>query len=228
MSGGPTVNYQGQVIGTNSFFPTGESQSFNFVGTSQRILELMASNGVSNELSEDTVMYRKGIDAYFAGDKATAVADLAAVKENQPSNALVNEYLDRAQALADAPAPAAADTSDGGGVPMWVWVAVAALLLLAGAGFVLGRNRRGKTQPAFSTGYPVQPTQPPMLERQSAPAQWSPAPQLAPVAPTEPVDPTSTVQTQVMPAASEQELCPNCRQPVEANKRFCGECGAPQ
>jgi serine protease Do len=234
MSGGPTVNYEGRVIGTNSFFPRGEPQSFNFVGTSQRILELMASNGVTNELSEDTIKYREGIDAYFAGDKATAVADLTAVKEKQPSNAMVADYLERAQALPDQ--SEAADESEDGGTPAWVWVALAALLLLlvAGGGLLLGRGRRSTRQPAYATGYPVQPTQPPVPERQPeqySPPHWQPGP-------AEPPDQQDQVnaradeppagQTQVMAAQPEQRRCPNCHEPVEEGKRFCGECGAPQ
>ncbi len=95
MSGGPTVNYDGQVIGTNSFLNRNESQAFNFVGTSERILELMRSQGVEGPISQDTLDYRAGIDAYFAGDKETAVELLTAVTQKQPANGLASEYLSR-------------------------------------------------------------------------------------------------------------------------------------
>ena len=69
MSGGPTVDYEGRVIGTNSFKIKDEAQPFNFVGQSDRMLELMASNGVVNELTQVTQDYRAGVDAYLEGTR---------------------------------------------------------------------------------------------------------------------------------------------------------------
>jgi len=46
MSGGPTVNDVGNVIGINSFGITGESQPFNFVTDAKTLRDFLASNGV--------------------------------------------------------------------------------------------------------------------------------------------------------------------------------------
>ncbi len=46
MSGGPTINQAGEVIGINSFGVVGETQSFNFVTDTETMRNFMAANGV--------------------------------------------------------------------------------------------------------------------------------------------------------------------------------------
>lgn len=47
MSGGPTVNDAGKVIGINSFVITGESQPFNFVTDAKTLRDFLSGNGVN-------------------------------------------------------------------------------------------------------------------------------------------------------------------------------------
>jgi V8-like Glu-specific endopeptidase len=201
MSGGPTVNDQGQVIGTNSFGINGEPQSFNFVGTSQRVLELLNSQGVNNELSQDSQDMRNGLDAYFAGDKATAVAKLTSVKEAQPSNDIVTDYLARAKALPN-PAPPEESSS---GVPAWAWaLVVLVLLVLAAAGVILLLRRRPRSAhaggeqaaPGYPGAYPggqsaVPLSQLPQSEYPAAPVAPSEAAPTQPLA-VQPIAPEAT------------------------------------
>jgi serine protease Do len=144
MSGGPTVTYDGEVVGTNSFGVTGEPQAFNFVAQSDRAHELLNSQGVENELSETTQNYRAGIDAYFAGDKAEAVRLLGLVQEQQPANGLASEYLSLARDLPDPPPP------DDGSATLIVAIVAGALVLVAVilAGLWLVRRRSGGQRPA--------------------------------------------------------------------------------
>lgn len=46
MSGGPTVNEAGQVVGVNSYTIRGESQAFNFITTTADLQRFLAKNGV--------------------------------------------------------------------------------------------------------------------------------------------------------------------------------------
>ncbi|MGL5810102.1 MAG: S1 family peptidase, partial [Nocardioides sp.] len=112
MSGGPTVDDKGRVIGTNSSAFQGES--FNYVIPSELILEMLAGAGIENELSETTELYRTGINAYFDGDKKRAVDSLKKVVDEQPGNAIAEDYLEKAKDLPD-PKP-----KDEGGSRWWL------------------------------------------------------------------------------------------------------------
>jgi serine protease Do len=94
MSGGPTVNLEGEVVGFNSFGINSqiETQAFNFVRPVETVRELLGDAGSTGELSDDGAAYREGLDAFFAGDKATAVARLQSVVDNQPTHELARDY----------------------------------------------------------------------------------------------------------------------------------------
>ena len=108
MSGGPTVDAEGRVIGVNSSHFVGEP--FNYAVPAERIKELMDSAGVDNEVSETTQTYREGIRAYFDGDRETAVSSLEKVLDEQPANGLAETYLGKAKEL---PVPPAEEKDSG-------------------------------------------------------------------------------------------------------------------
>ncbi|MEO8107093.1 MAG: serine protease [Actinomycetes bacterium] len=127
MSGGPTVNEEGQVIGLNSFGVRGEPQAFNFVRPAQIIQEMLNDEGVANEIGEVQGSFEAGLDAYFSGDKESAVSHLDDVLAQSPSHELAQEYLAKASQLPDAPAE-----DSGGHTGLIVGVVLVALTLLAG------------------------------------------------------------------------------------------------
>jgi serine protease Do len=75
MSGGPTVDLGGKVIGVNSFGPAGESQAFNFVAPADSLATMLARNGVKAMLGPADVSYRRGLDRYYGGHYTDAVKD---------------------------------------------------------------------------------------------------------------------------------------------------------
>lgn len=163
MSGGPTVNLDGEVVGVNSFSPASESQSFNFIRPSGQMNELLAGAGVTNELTETTQTYRDGLDAYFSGDKDAAVAAFETVVDDQPSNKLAAQYLDKAEEMPAPPKPAA--KSDESGLPILpIAGGLVALLVIGGVvAFFLIRRKPAAGTPVMNAG----PTGAPLV----APAQ---------------------------------------------------------
>ena len=75
MSGGPTVELNGKVIGVNSFAPVGESQAFNFISPADGLAAILASKGVKATLGPADMHYRKGLNHYYAGQYTEAIDD---------------------------------------------------------------------------------------------------------------------------------------------------------
>jgi serine protease Do len=237
MSGGPTVDSEGRVIGVNSSHFVGEP--FNYAVPAERIKELMDSAGVDNEVSETTQTYREGIRAYFEGDRATAVNDLETVLEEQPANGFAKDYLDKAK---DLPAPKSDDES---GSTNWLgWGALAAGVVVAIVGglailiTIIRRSRRRAPVAAAAAVAPapeVQPTPPvqpmgqpaPQFGQQTVPmatAPQAPAPVPAGFAPSAaPQPPATGGGVAVAPVTT--VYCTTCGQGMETGTNFCSSCG---
>jgi hypothetical protein len=111
MSGGPTINSAGQVVGLNSFGIVGESKGFSFIRPASIINEMLTDEGVTNEVGDVQQTYLDGLAAYFDGNKAVAIADFDHVLAQVPSHSLAQQYRAKAETLPD-PAPAS------GGLPI--------------------------------------------------------------------------------------------------------------
>jgi serine protease Do len=168
MSGGPTVNLDGEIVGVNSYGIVGEEQQFNFVSPAQLVREIASRNGVSLELDETSQAYRDGVTALHAGNHQAAIdafdtvlatvpshskaADLKRIAERELAQAPPEEEPAQPARgeLPDEPVVVPAATTDQG-VPVWVWALVAAvvvLVLLIGAlGVMLMRQRKPATLP---------------------------------------------------------------------------------
>jgi len=205
MSGGPSVNLAGEVIGVNSFGIVGEPQAFNFVRPASQLGELLAGSGVANEVSDVTVAYRDGLAAYWSGDKATAVERLGLVVDEQPANKLAQDYLDRAEALPDPPPPAVEDES-GSGTMIAVAVGLGVLVLVGLGVLLLLLLRRRRTSGAGTPGAPPVPAPVggPLPAGPLAPAAPGASivaiPMAAQAAPTQPIQ--ATPPPQPAPASS--------------------------
>jgi len=75
MSGGPTIDLGGKVIGVSSFGPVGEPQAFNFVAPADSLATMLGGKGVKATLGPADVSYRRGLDRYYAGHYTDAIND---------------------------------------------------------------------------------------------------------------------------------------------------------
>jgi S1-C subfamily serine protease len=73
MSGGPTVDMRGEVLGINSAHLPND-QAFNFIAPATGLSELLARNGVHNQLGPNDTLYRDALAAYYAGHYTDAIA----------------------------------------------------------------------------------------------------------------------------------------------------------
>ncbi len=102
MSGGPTVDFFGRAIGVNSFGVFGEGTSFAFVSPVERYVgQLLARNGIDNELSTTDELYRQGLVQFFSGYYTDAIEAFDQTLERFPSHRLAQEYRIQAVTLRD-------------------------------------------------------------------------------------------------------------------------------
>jgi serine protease Do len=153
MSGGPTVDLRGRVIGVNSFGPMGESQAFNFVSSSAEVEALLADLGVENKLGKTNATYREGLAAYYAGDREEALAKFGEVLELVRPHELAQEFRSKALRLPKAPTHSSPPSLIAGGIAL----ALASLALIA---LVVWRRRRRRGGAAVTTSQPPHPAQP--------------------------------------------------------------------
>lgn len=154
MSGGPTVNGDGEVVGVNSY-GTMLNNDFNWIAPSSLVAELLERNGVDAQLDENDEVFRDALDAYYAGDFRSAAAGLEKLLASAPAHpvalALIDEAKEQAQ---EQPAPVA-PTSGLSLVPLGLAAAAIATLTLS---FLMGRAFARKTgggavtQPAAPLG----------------------------------------------------------------------------
>lgn len=75
MSGGPTVDLSGKVIGVNSFGPAGEPQPFNFIAPSDTLATMLAAKAVKATLGPADQAYWQGLSHYYEGRYSDAIKD---------------------------------------------------------------------------------------------------------------------------------------------------------
>lgn len=221
MSGGPTVDAEGRVIGVNSSHFVGEP--FNYAVPAERIKELMAGAGVENTVSDTTETYRDGIRAYFEGDRDTAVSDLEAVLDEQPANGLAESYLEKAKDL-----PAPVEESDGTSWVVRAAVGGGVVVAIGGAlAILIALLRRGR-KPETPSAYQPAPAVPPVPA--GVAAQPAPAPAAAPAIPTgfgpAPAPASAPTSAPTAVAAVRVPHCTSCGHPLQDGMAFCGACGA--
>lgn len=236
MSGGPTVDLKGRVVGLNSLSlakGTGEAETagFNYLAPSSLIDELLGRNGVQNALGPTDQAYRAGLESFFAGDYQAAIAKFDEVLALAPAHQQAQEWKQRAT-------KAAASAPQGGGVSVpLIAGGVGVLLLMLGGGFLLVRRQRKPVPVAAGAPLATRP------EGAAEPFPPRAEPEEARMLETAPVGfkPRAASTTQASQEgtlhrkdgetptpglrAESRRFCRDCGTPYAPGARFCESCG---
>jgi hypothetical protein len=172
MSGGPSVDLQGRVIGLNS---TVTEDRISYVVPSSVVLEMLNRNGIKNEQGRLDQLYREGLDNYYQGYHTDAIKDFDQVLAMVPNHHQAIDKKARAanlrQQFGDQPKPAATVKSKGFD---WALPAIVASLALAAVSALVGgwlwRRKRARALRAPAGGVPSPAVPPPALPAPAASA----------------------------------------------------------
>ena len=216
MSGGPTIELDGKVIGLNSSGPVGESQAFNFVSPADGLDAILASKGVKATLGPADVSYRKGLNNYYSGHYTDAIDDFDQTLSMAPDYPglvdLKTSAVNLRQQYGDVSVFSGANL-------VWYIVGGVGLVLAAAAAltFMVVRSR----WPLFSSPEPAG-SQP--VSGEPGAATESASAQPAESVDTGAVQPVGAVATQ-QSSATEPHFCSSCGAEHHPSERFCPNCG---
>jgi hypothetical protein len=141
MSGGPTVDHAGRVIGINSLRGS-DSQPFNFVVPASGVAELLGRNGMRNEPGPRDLLYREALGAYYTGEYTEAIDALDRLLQEVPAHARAGKLRADAEAARGRHGDASENHRDQ--VLVWVSAGVGTVLLIVVGAVLMTRSRRRK------------------------------------------------------------------------------------
>ncbi len=255
MSGGPTVDMQGRVVGINSF-EHAEETSFDFITPVSLLNEMLAQNGIEAKQGPNDVAYREGLTAFFAADYDRAAYEFQRVTQLAPEHKLAQEYLQKA--LGKGGDPALGNPANQGSPIALIAGAIAGVLVIGGgAAWMLMRRRRrrapaptaapalappamaeatvapnghgngnGHTE-AIGNGEIAEPVAPkPRRKSPSATAKKSTATRASAATKTKVAAPAKGAATSRTTATRRTgKFCPDCGNKNVASAKFCENCG---
>lgn len=98
-SGGPAINLKGEVIGLATFGSRDKIQGFNFLVASSTVKKFVKEAKASNKPSESQTMWRKALEAQWAGDYDQAIVDYEEVLSLFPMHSEAPRMVKQARAL---------------------------------------------------------------------------------------------------------------------------------
>jgi hypothetical protein len=244
MSGGPTVNAEGEVVGINSYGTT-LNNDFNWIAPSHLLDDMLQANDVDGELGQTDILFRQALDAFYSDDYRTAAAKLQAVLEEVPDHPIALGLIEEAR---DSAVTQPASDSHDGALPMLPVGIVLAIVSTLGLSFLMGRafarrmthhgapGSMAMAMPAAQIPpIPVNTTPRPVPPR-PVPPQPAPAPSAATVpmsvqhmkAPVVEQAPTKIGFQPPVKAEAEVgrlNFCSACGTPPETGANFCRSCG---
>jgi serine protease Do len=142
MSGGPTVDLNGRVIGLNSLGFV--SEDFSWISTQDEIREVLERNGVDGDPSAGDRSFRDGLDAFYAGDYETAESEFRTTLEATPFHEQATSFLERAQE--GEPATTAPETSE---LPLELLTGLTGLAIAGVVLTIMGRQLARRDEEFF-------------------------------------------------------------------------------
>lgn len=205
MSGGPAIELDGNVVGVNSFAPSGESQPFNFIAPVDRLAAMLVGKGVKAMLGPADVSYRKGLEHYYSGHYTDAIADFDQALSISPDYPGLVDLKSSAVMLRRQ----YGDTSGiRGSNLLWYIVGGVVLVIAIGGSASLMVLRGRRLAPAGAPdGEPVPGDSPAAADAKSQPVR------LQVVVPAPPS------------AGTEPHFCANCGAEHHPAEKFCPNCG---
>lgn len=205
MSGGPTIELNGKVIGVNSFGPVGEPRAFNFISPADNLAAILAAKAVRPMLGPADLYYRKGLSHYYSGQYSEAIKDFDEALALSPDYPGLVELKTRAANLRQQYGDASEFLSS---KLLWYLVSGVLLVLTVGGWVILmvvrnRRQRRAAAQTAESDAVEPSPAEGGHDE-------------------TAAVRPLSVVPA---PQSDEPHYCANCGAAHQPDEKFCPNCG---
>jgi pSer/pThr/pTyr-binding forkhead associated (FHA) protein/S1-C subfamily serine protease len=138
MSGGPTVDLKGRVLGVNRSRSARSTQVFGLMSPATEILQLLQDVGAPNDLGDASRAYRAALDAFFRGDRGSALAGFDRTLKLQPELKQAEQFRNRAEKLPVARA------KEGGGWSEWCIALLSSPVVAALIGLVIRFWRRNR------------------------------------------------------------------------------------
>jgi len=209
MSGGPTIDLDGRVIGVNSFGPAGEPQAFNFIAPADRIAAILAGKAVKAMLGPADLYYRKGLGHYYSGRYGEAIKDFDQAAALSPDYPGLDDLRTSAANLRQQYGDVSAFRNSN--VPWYIVSAVLLVLVIGGrAIFIAVRNRRQSLAEVKAVGF-------------------QPVPRASLTAGGVTSEPDVAQPLGVVPAqqltATEPHFCASCGADHHPAEKFCPNCG---
>ncbi|MFW0784688.1 trypsin-like peptidase domain-containing protein [Gordonia sp. CPCC 206044] len=222
MSGGPTINDDGKVLGVNSFRPqaiddgTGGSLNPNasYIAAASELREMLRNNGVTPELSPADDAYRAALGQYYDGDYGEAAKNFDLADQLTPGYPNAEEL--KTDAIRNREASGDHDSQTSGLVSaLLIGGGIVVVLALLGAGGYYLYSRRGNRGGGDMPGGAV-------------PAGAAPAPQPAHSGAPAAAGPTEATRPVPGAPAGDAIRCQNCGFEIPPGQAFCGRCGKQQ
>ena len=144
MSGGPTVDFDGRVLGVTRSRSLRSTQPFGLIAPAPEIQQMLQDVGAPNELGDTSRAYRSALEAFFRRDRVAALAGFNKALDIQPKFKQAEQFRDLAQKL-----PTPVQRADGGGWDEWVKYLLGTLItaLVGGLGEGGRRHRKHRRGP---------------------------------------------------------------------------------